>query len=219
MKMPPEELKELGRRIRQRRLDLGLTYEQLAASISFQPTYLGKIERGRCNLTFLSLCQLVRALGIDLGLLLEKLLSPHPLAADPPETVRVPSDPEASGRRRKIEPEEIKRYRMRHGLTQKAMGRRCGVSASAITQWEAGRAISGSSALVLLTLLEGESSTPPLSPNEARLLDEGVQRGGYESREDYLANSLLGLIRDGRPDPTSDPETPEEQEAPLTPCG
>lgn len=205
MKLRPAELSELGQRVRSCRHERGMTQEELATRSKLQRAYLGKIEQGQCNVTFLSLCQLAQALESDLGKLLEKLPFPETEGEDLSMAGTEPAHGRPDGNRWKIQPEAIRHYRKRHGLTQRALGERCGVSASAISQWESGGELAGSSATTMAALLAGDLSIRALSPNEERLLDEGVRRGGFEGREDYLAASLLKVVRDDRPAPDDEP--------------
>jgi len=63
------ELKELGRRIRQRRKSLGWSQEQFALEAEIDRSYVGGVERGQRNLTFTVLCRLCAALGCDVAAL------------------------------------------------------------------------------------------------------------------------------------------------------
>lgn len=62
-----EVLKELGRRIRQRRRALGLTQERLAAKANIDRSYIGGVERGERNITFTMLCEICTALDCDMA--------------------------------------------------------------------------------------------------------------------------------------------------------
>lgn len=55
----------LGQRIRARRRELGLSQEGLAHDAGLDRSYVGRIERGEHNLTFLALIKLCRALNCD----------------------------------------------------------------------------------------------------------------------------------------------------------
>lgn len=62
-----ENLKELGRRIRRLRKEVGLTQEQLAEDAGLDRSYIGGIERGERNITFSVLCQIAKALNVDIA--------------------------------------------------------------------------------------------------------------------------------------------------------
>jgi len=62
-----ENLKELGRRIRHLRKEVGLTQEQLADDAELDRSYIGGIERGERNITFSVLCQIAKALHVDIA--------------------------------------------------------------------------------------------------------------------------------------------------------
>jgi len=55
-------LSRLGQRIRNLRIQAGLSQEELAERADFHPTYLGGIERGERNLSFRNLKKLAEAL-------------------------------------------------------------------------------------------------------------------------------------------------------------
>ena len=59
-------LKNLGQRIRQRRIELGVTQEKLAFAAEIDRSHLANIELGKHNPSFLLLCQLCEALECDL---------------------------------------------------------------------------------------------------------------------------------------------------------
>jgi DNA-binding transcriptional regulator YiaG len=124
----------------------------------------------------------------------------------PPLPVEAPSSREDSGwsgSRGKIKPQDIRSYRQRHGLTLKAMGEFCGVSAEAIQQWETGREFSASSAILLHELLDGARNLTPLTPAELRLLDEIVERGGFKTRKAFLGFCLLEILKSNEATPAS----------------
>jgi transcriptional regulator with XRE-family HTH domain len=62
-----ENLKELGRRIRRLRKEVGLTQEQLADEAELDRSYIGGIERGERNITFSVLCQIAKALHVEIS--------------------------------------------------------------------------------------------------------------------------------------------------------
>ncbi len=59
-------LSRLGQRIRNLRIQAGLSQEELAERADFHPTYLGGIERGERNLSFRNLEKLAEALLVPL---------------------------------------------------------------------------------------------------------------------------------------------------------
>lgn len=60
-------LRLLGTAIKQRRQELDISQEDLAARAGLNRTYIGDIERGARNVAFLNLVRLARALDMDLG--------------------------------------------------------------------------------------------------------------------------------------------------------
>lgn len=59
----------LGKRIRAKRRELGLSQEGLAHEAGLDRSYVGRIERGEHNLTFVSLVRIARAMGCDVAAL------------------------------------------------------------------------------------------------------------------------------------------------------
>lgn len=57
----------LGQRIRAKRTELGMSQEGLANEAGLDRSYVGRIERGEHNLTFVSLVRLCRAMGCDVA--------------------------------------------------------------------------------------------------------------------------------------------------------
>ncbi|MFP5436084.1 helix-turn-helix domain-containing protein [Sphingobium sp. ba1] len=57
----------LGQRIRARRRTLGMSQEGLAHEAGLDRSYVGRIERGEHNLTFVSLVRLCRAMKCDVA--------------------------------------------------------------------------------------------------------------------------------------------------------
>lgn len=55
----------LGRRLRNLRTDAGLTQEALAEASDLHWTYIGQVERGERNLTYLNVLSLARGLGVS----------------------------------------------------------------------------------------------------------------------------------------------------------
>ena len=59
-------LKKLGTRIKELRLDKNLTQEKLAEKINVHQTYIGKLEIGMCNPSFMLVYKLSKALDVNL---------------------------------------------------------------------------------------------------------------------------------------------------------
>ena len=57
----------LGKRIRAKRRELGMSQEGLAHEAGLDRSYVGRIERGEHNLTFVSLVKIARAMGCDVA--------------------------------------------------------------------------------------------------------------------------------------------------------
>lgn len=70
------EAEEFGRRIRERRQDLGVSQMALAEAAGLHFTYLSSVERGRRNVTLVSLLRLAGALGTDPGDLIAGMRPP-----------------------------------------------------------------------------------------------------------------------------------------------
>lgn len=73
MPTKPKQLVELGRRIRETRQELGLSQEAFAAACGLHRTYVGSVERGERNVTFLNLLAIASALKVDAGTLVKGL--------------------------------------------------------------------------------------------------------------------------------------------------
>jgi transcriptional regulator with XRE-family HTH domain len=69
------DYKSLGKRIREERLKLKLTQEQLAESIDISNSYIGQIERGERSLTLETLIRLANRLGVTIDYLLQESIS------------------------------------------------------------------------------------------------------------------------------------------------
>lgn len=61
--------KELGKRIRRRRKEVGLSQEELALMADIDRSYVGGIERADRNVSFSILCKLCLALRCDVATL------------------------------------------------------------------------------------------------------------------------------------------------------
>ncbi|MFL0250131.1 helix-turn-helix domain-containing protein [Clostridium neuense] len=62
----------LGKRIREERLKLNLTQEQLAESIDVSNSYIGLIERGERSVTLETLVKIAKRLGVTVDYLLKE---------------------------------------------------------------------------------------------------------------------------------------------------
>lgn len=60
-------LGELGRRVRQARMDAGFSQEELAERAGLHRTYVGSVERGERNISIKNLWALTDALGVQLA--------------------------------------------------------------------------------------------------------------------------------------------------------
>lgn len=69
MKRVDPYLDILGQRIRARRRELGMSQEGLAHEAGLDRSYVGRIERGEHNLTFIALIRLCRAMRCDMAAL------------------------------------------------------------------------------------------------------------------------------------------------------
>ena len=67
--MASDILMTLGNRIRERRKILNLTQEELAAKADIDRSYIGGVERGERNVTFIMLCNICVALECDVAAL------------------------------------------------------------------------------------------------------------------------------------------------------
>lgn len=63
-------LRTIGRKIVDRRKELGLTQEDLAYSADIDRTYIGYIENGKNNVTITMLYKIAKALNLDIKELL-----------------------------------------------------------------------------------------------------------------------------------------------------
>ena len=59
-------LLNLGQRLKYLRKTCGLTQEQLAEKVNIHPTYVGKIESGKSNISITLLFKISRALKVNL---------------------------------------------------------------------------------------------------------------------------------------------------------
>jgi transcriptional regulator with XRE-family HTH domain len=69
-RMDPQKMKsvliQVGRRIRELRMEAGLTQEELAERADLHPTYLGGVERGERNVSLNNLSKVAAALHVPL---------------------------------------------------------------------------------------------------------------------------------------------------------
>jgi transcriptional regulator with XRE-family HTH domain len=56
---------EMGNRIRSRRLEVGLSQEDLGEAAGLHRTYVGHLERGEINPSLLNILKVAAALGVD----------------------------------------------------------------------------------------------------------------------------------------------------------
>lgn len=68
-----EIAKLVGQRIRNYRIQLGLSQEKVAELSGCHPTYIGQVERGEKNATLESISKISSALDISLSKLFEKI--------------------------------------------------------------------------------------------------------------------------------------------------
>jgi transcriptional regulator with XRE-family HTH domain len=66
---------EFGRRVRERRNELGLSQEALAAASGIHWTFVGQVERGRRNLTLHNIVKIASGLQVDPGVLVQGMES------------------------------------------------------------------------------------------------------------------------------------------------
>ena len=68
-----DTLQEFGKRIRDQRIALGLSQEELADKAGFDRTYISMIERGKRNLSLLNIRRFAETLGTTISALVEGL--------------------------------------------------------------------------------------------------------------------------------------------------
>ena len=64
--MKREILIKFGKKVRERRFELGLSQEELAAKAGVHRTYIGMIERAEKNITLTNIEKMAKALGFSL---------------------------------------------------------------------------------------------------------------------------------------------------------
>ncbi|MES2706365.1 MAG: helix-turn-helix transcriptional regulator [Verrucomicrobiota bacterium] len=93
----------------------------------------------------------------------------------------------------------VRSWRKQRGLSREEIGRICGVSASTVHNWEAGRnQPHGKAAETIRQLVSGEIAVMPLTPLEERLLNDLQRRRGAKTREDLLKLLVLEEISQGK---------------------
>ena len=71
--MKAEILVKFGKKVRERRLKLGLSQEELAARAEVHRTYIGMIERAEKNITLVNIEKIASALNIKIKDLFNEL--------------------------------------------------------------------------------------------------------------------------------------------------
>ncbi|MHC5727225.1 MAG: helix-turn-helix domain-containing protein [Nostoc sp.] len=71
--MRAEILDKFGKRVRDERLQRGLSQEELAEKAELHRTYIGMIERGEKNITLINIQKIAKALGITVDELLRDI--------------------------------------------------------------------------------------------------------------------------------------------------
>ena len=64
-------LRKFGKSVRDKRLQLGLSQEKLAAKAGLHRTYIGMIERAEKNITLTNIAKIAEALNSDIKSLFE----------------------------------------------------------------------------------------------------------------------------------------------------
>lgn len=65
--------KNLGQRIKEKRLQLGLSQEKFALSINMDRTYFASVEKGKRNISILNIEKIAKGLNISLSELFQEL--------------------------------------------------------------------------------------------------------------------------------------------------
>ena len=65
--------KKLGQRIKEKRLQLGLSQEKFALSINMDRTYFASVEKGKRNISTLNIEKIAKGLNISLSELFQEL--------------------------------------------------------------------------------------------------------------------------------------------------
>ena len=66
-------LKRFGARVRELRLEMGLSQERFAAKCKLDRTYVGSVERGERNIALRNIEKISKALGISISELTKRL--------------------------------------------------------------------------------------------------------------------------------------------------
>lgn len=65
--------KKLGQRIKEKRLQLGLSQEKFALSINMDRTYFASVEKGKRNISILNIEKIAKGLNISFSELFQEL--------------------------------------------------------------------------------------------------------------------------------------------------
>jgi predicted transcriptional regulator len=63
----PDPPSTFGARVRARRVELGMSQEELGAAAGLHRTYIGSLERGERNVSLLNIVRVAEALAVDPG--------------------------------------------------------------------------------------------------------------------------------------------------------
>lgn len=109
-----------------------------------------------------------------------------------------------------MEGKTIRAWRESKGLSRTELADLCNSSPATVANWELNRNQPHGAALdKLQKLMSGEVSVTPLTPQEDRLLDELVKRGGFANREAFLTSVLVERLKSGAIDVTHTPTKPK----------
>ncbi len=64
---------KFGRNVRNRRLELGMSQEELAFNCELDRSYMGSVERGERNISLMNIVKIAKALGVEPEVLLKKI--------------------------------------------------------------------------------------------------------------------------------------------------
>lgn len=59
-------LQRIGAKIKELRIEKGLSQEELAEKSGVDRTFIGGLERGERNVSILTLCEIAKAFGVDI---------------------------------------------------------------------------------------------------------------------------------------------------------
>jgi transcriptional regulator with XRE-family HTH domain len=68
---------EFGRRMRERRVELGWSQERLADEVGLHWTYIGSVERGERNVSLRNILRIAHALDVDAGSMVSGIAPPE----------------------------------------------------------------------------------------------------------------------------------------------